>query len=76
MGVPDLVIEILSKGNQKYDLNEKKLVYETAGVKEYWAVDPKTKWCEGFILENGVYRSLGEGNAQLTIRMFNLSISF
>ncbi len=75
-GTPDLVIEILSKGNEKYDLIEKKMVYEKAGVKEYWVVDPKTKWCEGFILENGAYKSVGEGKGQLTIRMFDLAISF
>ncbi|MDQ6814184.1 MAG: Uma2 family endonuclease [Bacteroidota bacterium] len=75
-GVPDLIIEVLSKGNEKYDLNEKKGVYESAGVKEYWVVDPKTKWREGFILENGVYKSLGEGSGELRIQMFDLPISF
>jgi Uma2 family endonuclease len=76
MGAPDLVIEVLSKGNERYDMAEKKMVYEQSGVKEYWVVDPKTKWCEGFILENGAYKSLGEGNGQLTIQMFDLPISF
>jgi Uma2 family endonuclease len=75
-GAPDLVIEILSKGNEKYDLTEKKIVYEQSGVGEYWVVNPETKWCEGFILENNIYRSLGEGNGQLTIQMFQLSVSF
>ncbi len=75
-GVPDLVIEVLSKGNEKYDLNEKKTIYELAGVEEYWVVDPKTKWCEGFVLENVTYKSLGEGNGEIIIRMFDLPISF
>lgn len=75
-GSPDLVIEILSKGNRKTDLIKKKNVYQNAGVKEYWVVDPDTKWCEGFILENQTYKSLGEGNEQLTINMFDLIISF
>lgn len=76
MAAPDLVIEILSKGNEKYDLTEKKAVYEASGVKEYWVADPITKWCEGFILQNGKYQSLGEGNGQLTIQIFNLEFSF
>jgi Uma2 family endonuclease len=76
MGAPDLVIEILSKGNKNYDLNKKKAVYEAEGVKEYWVVNYKTKWCEGFFLENGAYQSLGEGNGKPTIRMFDLPISF
>ena len=76
MGAPDLVIEVLSKGNQKYDLNEKKEIYQQAGVLEYWVVNPETKWCEGFILENGSFSSLGEANAELTIKMFELTIPF
>ena len=75
-GPPDLIIEILSKGNKVYDLLDKKEVYAQSGVKEYWVADPKTKWCEGFVLENGLYISLGEGNGQLTIQMFNLTITF
>jgi Uma2 family endonuclease len=75
VGSPDLVVEILSE-DRNYDLKKKKRVYEETGVTEYWVVDPITKWCEGFILENGAYTSLGEGNAQFTIRMFNLPIAF
>jgi Uma2 family endonuclease len=45
-------------------------------VNEYWLIDPQTKWCEGFVLENQVYKSLGEAKGQLTIKMFNLPIVF
>ena len=76
MGAPDLVIEVLSKGNEKYDLNEKRIAYEVSGVKEYWVVDPETKWCEGFILEEVAYKSLGERYGQLTLQIFNLTVSF
>lgn len=75
-GAPDLVIEILSKGNMKTDLVKKKIVYEATGVQEYWVVDPETKWCEGFILQNMAYASAGEGNGELIIKMLNLTISF
>ncbi len=75
-GAPELIIEILSKGNQKYDLNEKKTVYGASGVKEYWVVDPQTKWCEGFILEGDQYKSVGQSTGSLTIRMFDLTITF
>ena len=37
-GAPDLVIEILSLHTAHKDLNEKFLLYERAGVKEYWIV--------------------------------------
>lgn len=39
-GAPDLVIEILSKGNNHIDLQEKFAIYESAGVPEYWIVHP------------------------------------
>jgi len=76
MGAPDLVIEVLSKGNEKYDLNEKRIAYEVSGVKEYWVVDPETKWCEGFILEEVAYKSLGERYGQLTLQIISLTVSF
>jgi len=40
-GVPDLVIEIASKGTRKRDETVKRRLYERAGVTEYWVVDPK-----------------------------------
>ncbi|MFM7193311.1 MAG: Uma2 family endonuclease, partial [Bacteroidota bacterium] len=39
-GAPDLVVEILSKSTRKRDLNEKLSLYQSAGVREYWVVDP------------------------------------
>lgn len=40
-GAPDLVIEILSPGNSKRELRNKFELYEEAGVKEYWIVNPE-----------------------------------
>ncbi len=74
-GAPDLVIEILSE-DRNYDLVTKKKVYEQSGVKEYWVVDPVTKWCEGFQLQNGIFVSVGESTEHLSIRMFGLKIRF
>ena len=42
-GAPDLVIEILSESNMQNDINRKFLLYQRAGVKEYWLVNPATK---------------------------------
>lgn len=39
-GAPDLVIEILSPGDTKREMNEKFELYEEAGVREYWLVEP------------------------------------
>lgn len=40
-GGPDLVIEIASPSTSRKDLKEKFLLYEEAGVKEYWIVQPE-----------------------------------
>ncbi len=40
-GVPELVIEIASKGTRKRDETIKRRLYEKAGVSEYWVVDPE-----------------------------------
>lgn len=39
-GAPELVIEILSPGNSKREVNEKYELYQEAGVQEYWLVEP------------------------------------
>jgi Uma2 family endonuclease len=43
LGAPDIVVEILSPGNNKKELLNKYEVYEEAGVKEYWMVVPQEK---------------------------------
>ena len=40
-GVPELVVEIASKGTRKRDETIKRRLYERSGVLEYWIVDPK-----------------------------------
>ncbi|MCI8378265.1 MAG: Uma2 family endonuclease [Lachnospiraceae bacterium] len=39
-GAPDWVIEIVSSGNRAMDYFTKLFKYQTAGVREYWIVDP------------------------------------
>jgi len=39
-GAPDWVIEIVSPGNKPMDYFTKLFKYRTAGVREYWIVDP------------------------------------
>lgn len=43
IGAPDIVIEILSPGNNKMELLHKYGIYEEFGVKEYWVVSPGYK---------------------------------
>lgn len=60
IGAPDLVIEILSPSTAYYDLVHKKKVYESAGVLEYWIVDPLERFMEVFSLHDGRYTSVTE----------------
>ena len=39
-GAPDWIIEIVSPGNKPMDYFTKLFKYRTAGVREYWIVDP------------------------------------
>ena len=43
IGAPDIVVEILSPGNNKTELLNKYSVYEEFGVKEYWVISPAEK---------------------------------
>jgi len=40
-GAPDLVIEILSPSNSAIEMERKLKLYQEAGVREYWVVDPE-----------------------------------
>lgn len=55
IGAPDLVVEILSPGNSKKEIDTKFLLYEEAGVQEYWLVHPMEKAVWVYVLENGRY---------------------
>ena len=58
-GVPDLVVEIISKSTVRKDKNEKFFAYEKYGVKEYWIVDPFMKCVDVYILKSGKFTDGG-----------------
>ena len=47
-GAPDLVIEILSPSNRRYDEMKKRDLYDRTGVPEYWIVDPEAETVKVF----------------------------
>ena len=55
VGAPDMIIEILSPTNARHDEFVKFGLYQKAGVREYWIVDPESKTVSVHILENGRY---------------------
>ena len=77
LGAPDLVIEILSKGNSQRDLDDKFHLYEQAGVSEYWIVRPWDKEVNIFVLDQGCYRGIApvvEGKEITSVKFPTLSI--
>lgn len=63
-------------GNKDHDLVVKKDLYERSGVKEYWIVDPETKWSVGYALEKNRYKLIAENNALLDCRLMKTQIRF
>jgi Uma2 family endonuclease len=41
-GAPDFIVEIVSESTAFKDMSDKKELYERAGVREYWIVNPRT----------------------------------
>jgi Uma2 family endonuclease len=54
-GAPDMVVEILSRGNSRREMHQKFDLYEHAGVTEYWVVDPLREMIIVYTLEKGRY---------------------
>jgi len=75
-GAPDLVIEILSPPTAKYDLEDKKDIYERYGVKEYWAVDPVSKQIYFFKLVKDEYVEAETKNAVIKSSLLKTEIKF
>ena len=60
LGVPQLIVEVLSLGNAEEDTINKKEVYEKFGVTEYWIACPMSR--KIYTLENDRYKLSGEYN--------------
>lgn len=56
-GAPDLVIEILSDSTRRIDRLTKFNLYQRAGVREYWIVDPDVQTVAVHLLQDGQYGS-------------------
>lgn len=75
-GVPDLLVEVLSPGNQMNDLKLKKNLYERCGVKEYWIIEPNTKEAIGYFLEAGKYVEFYKTKRSIHSKLLKAAFSF
>jgi Uma2 family endonuclease len=57
IGAPDIVIEILSPGNNRKELQNKYEVYKESGVQEYWVIHPDEQTLLIYTLVNGKYQA-------------------
>jgi Uma2 family endonuclease len=55
-GIADIVVEVVSPESDERDYGRKRLVYEAAGVPEYWLIDPMRERPIIYVLEEGLYR--------------------
>jgi Uma2 family endonuclease len=74
-GAPDLIIEVLS-GDKKRDRVMKKSLYERAGVKEYFMVNPADRKMECYTLQNGKYGPGYTGVGIFTSALLGISFEF
>lgn len=57
IGAPDIVVEILSPGNNKKELKNKYEAYEESGVQEYWIIQPAEKTFLKYVLTDGKFQA-------------------
>lgn len=73
-GTPDLIVEIISPSSIKKDRFLKFNQYESAGVKEYWIVEPEGKLVNVFILQKNKRYGRPEiyvENAKIKVSIFS-----
>lgn len=75
-GAPDWIIEIVSQGNKPMDYFTKLFKYRTAGVREYWIVDPMKERVTVYSFEKGVMEeySFGEDVPVGIYENFSISV--
>jgi Uma2 family endonuclease len=71
IGIPDILVEVISPGSVKNDRFDKKEIYEKTGVPEYWVIDPSNRSIEVLQLVEGRYELFdfaeGEGKIKSSV---------
>ena len=68
LGIPNLIVEILSESNPEHDRSLKFGMYRKASVPEYWIVDPHSETIEQWVLDlRSNYQALGVHHESITI---------
>lgn len=70
-GAPDWIIEIISPSTQHIDYGIKLFKYRTAGVREYWIVNPAMKTVQIYFFEHEEYSEQFSFNEDIPVRIYN-----
>ena len=77
-GAPDLVVEVLSPSSARRDWREKRELYASHGVREYWIVDPTNRVVSVMQLRDGVLeieQTCAQGDTATSMVMKGFSVS-
>ena len=75
-GIPDLVIEIVSKSTGRYDYSVKCKAYMKYGVKEYWIVDSLVNQILVYVYNDNIIRRYTFDDKIMIRLLNNLTIDF
>lgn len=64
-GAPDIAFEIVSPDSVVRDWRDKYQEYQSAGVREYWVIDPTTRRAEAYTLARRKYALLPETGGRI-----------
>lgn len=70
-GAPDLIMEVVSPSTQQMDYGIKLFKYRTAGVREYWIINPVTRIVNVYDLENEERTCQYSFNDEISVCIFN-----
>ena len=76
VGIPDLVIEILSPSTSYYDTKKKFIIYEKYQLPEYWIIDPEDGETKGYFLTEGKLVQQFQDTYKITSALLNETLDF
>jgi Uma2 family endonuclease len=69
-GPPELVVEVLSPATRRLDRGAKRALYESAGAREYWILEPEEKTLAQHNLVGGRYTETVHGSGEVVSTAF------
>lgn len=70
-GAPDWIIEIVSPSSARMDYSVKLFKYRTAGVREYWIINPMKKVVQTYVFEGEEDSNLFSFDDEILVYIFN-----